>query len=211
MSRDPVKRLLAGERVDDRDWDELYPAWIRALSHKHWTPVAVAQRAAEWLVTDTKTRVLDVGSGAGKFCAVGALTSGAVFTGVEQRPRLVQIARQVARSNCIKRCTFLEGNARDLDWNEYDALYLFNPFAEHLPGNPFIDDAIDRHPRRYNAYVTAVAGILASSREGTRLCTYFGVGADMPPGWRRLREEKLHGGPLSLWLKESDEAGGARR
>jgi SAM-dependent methyltransferase len=204
MTRDPVKRLQAGDHVDDRDWDQLYPAWVRALSRKHWTPVAVAQRAAEWLVTDSKTRVLDVGSGAGKFCAVGALTSGAVFTGVEQRPHLVDTARQMVRSNCIKRCTFIQGNARDLDWNAYDAFYLFNPFAENLPGYPFIDDAIERHPRRFRTYVAAITAILASSRAGTRLCTYYGLGADMPPGWRHIRQEKLHGGPLSLWRKESD-------
>jgi SAM-dependent methyltransferase len=202
-TRDPVRRLRAGERVDDRTWDGLYPPWVRALSHNHWTPVEVALRATEWLVTDARTRVLDVGAGAGKFCAVGALSSDAVFTGVEQRPHLVAVARQVARTNCIKRCTFVEGDARDLDWNEFDAFYLYNPFAEHLPGYPFIDDAIDRDPAQFQAYTAAVSAILASSRVGTRLCTYHGLGVDMPPGWQRLLVEKLQGGALALWLKES--------
>src|SRR4051794_18508227 len=152
MRRDPIKRMRDGEVVADRAWDQLYPAWVRELSHYHWTPVSVARRAAEWLATDAKTRILDVGSGAGKFCAGGALTSPAVFTGVEQRPHLVEIARQVARTSCIKRCTFVQGNARDLDWNEFDAFYLYNPFAEHLPGYPSIDDAIERTPERFQQH-----------------------------------------------------------
>ena len=41
----------------------------------HWTPVHVARRAAQFLVTGPETRVLDVGSGPGKFCLVGALAT----------------------------------------------------------------------------------------------------------------------------------------
>ena len=40
--------------------------------------------------------VVDIGSGAGKFCVAAALGSGCRFTGLEQRPRLVAAARTLA-------------------------------------------------------------------------------------------------------------------
>jgi SAM-dependent methyltransferase len=44
----------------------IYPPEIRDLSLRHWTPVAVARRAADFLVGEPETRVLDLGCGTGK-------------------------------------------------------------------------------------------------------------------------------------------------
>ncbi len=79
------------------DFDHVYPDWVRSLSERHWTPVDVAERAAELLVTSAGVRVLDVGSGAGKFCIIGALTTEGKFCGIEQRAHLIDVAREAAR------------------------------------------------------------------------------------------------------------------
>ncbi|HEX7669861.1 MAG TPA: hypothetical protein VF395_09770, partial [Polyangiaceae bacterium] len=80
----------------DAEFDVAYPPGIRAVSSSFWTPVSVALRAAELLVTTASSRVLDVGSGVGKFCIIGAAATGATFTGVEHRPRFVSVAERVA-------------------------------------------------------------------------------------------------------------------
>jgi hypothetical protein len=74
------------ELIRDRDFDSLFPDMYQEISDTHWTPVEIARRAAQLLVADSSTRVLDVGSGIGKFCLIGALTTSAHFVGVEQRP-----------------------------------------------------------------------------------------------------------------------------
>src|SRR5262245_2791350 len=87
-----MKRRLGS----DGSFDSVYDEEIRALSEEHWTPVAVAARAARILTFAGATRILDVGSGVGKFCIVGALCTAARFVGVERRHRLVSIARRAA-------------------------------------------------------------------------------------------------------------------
>jgi SAM-dependent methyltransferase len=201
VSHPAIKRLRAGQKVDDRTFDEVYPPWIRGLSRTFWTPVQVARRAAEWLVTEPGARVLDVGSGVGKFCLVAALTSEGSFTGVEQRAHLADAARDTARRFRVRRCTFITGNAQDLDWAAFDGLYLFNPFSEHIPGFHAIDDAIDRRRETYTAYVRMVEERLDALPAGARVVTFHGFGGEFPPGWEEQGLERLHGGPLSLWVK----------
>jgi SAM-dependent methyltransferase len=107
-----------------------YPERERAVSSRFWTPVDVAIRAAELLVVDHTTRVLDVGSGAGKFCVIGALVTGASFTGVEHRVRLVDVARECARKWRATGATFVHDRFHVLTWTDFDAFYFYNPFQE---------------------------------------------------------------------------------
>jgi SAM-dependent methyltransferase len=196
-----VKQLRGGSPIADRDFDEVFPKWARNLSKTHWTPVDVAMRAAAWLTEDPETRVLDVGAGAGKFCLVGALTTGGIFTGVELRPRLTLLATEVARRYGVKRCRFVAGDAFELDWRDYDAFYLFNPFAEQLPGCSFIDDAIPRGPDHFHRYVDAVERRLDELPVGTRIVTYHGFGGRMPFSWAPVTSMRMHAGSLALWRK----------
>src|SRR4051812_19725128 len=88
--QDAVRRLASGGGVDDRDLDRIFPKDVLKLSRMHWTPVAVARRAAALLAPTAGSKLLDVGAGAGKFAFVAALAHAAVVTGVEQHPGLVQ-------------------------------------------------------------------------------------------------------------------------
>jgi cyclopropane fatty-acyl-phospholipid synthase-like methyltransferase len=203
MSCVPVERIRAGRVVNDASWDRLYPRWVRGPSRTHWTPVVVARRAAELLVTRPGARVLDVGAGVGKLCVVGALTTEGVFTGIEQRAHLVEIAREVARRCRVGRCRFVHGDMSALDWRQFDALYLYNPFAEHLPGHNQIDQTIDASPERYRKYVHFAQQAFADLPPGARVVTYHGFGGEMPPSWHEASAERFGAGRLELWIKSS--------
>src|SRR5258708_18721865 len=90
-------RLRDGYCVSDSDFDQVYPRAAREVSSAFWTPVSVALRVARLLVQGSPTRVLDVGSGVGKFCIVGAAATGASLVGVEHREHFVCTARETAR------------------------------------------------------------------------------------------------------------------
>ncbi len=205
MSRTSLKHLHDDGRLPDREFDEVYPKWARSLSRTHWTPVDVATRAAAFLTERTQggkaARVLDVGSGVGKFCLVGALTTEGIFTGAELRPRLCGLAAEVARRYGVKRCTFTLEDAFALDWQRFDGFYLYNPFAEHLPGSPVIDEDLERTPDRFHKYVSAVEERLETLPVGARLATYHGFGGRMPFDWSPVTTMRLHGGSLNLWEK----------
>src|SRR5579872_1012394 len=107
----------------DLDFDQVYDQAIRDLSLQHWTPVRVAARAA-WLLTQHgATRILDVGSGVGKFCLVGASTTDASFVGVERRGHLVDIARGAATRLGISRVTFVHANVDTFSFEGFDGVY----------------------------------------------------------------------------------------
>ena len=88
-SKNDLGILRNGELVSDEEFDLIYSDFARQLSSCQWTPVAVAFAAARLLVRDRVCKVLDVGSGVGKFCQIAASVAPGTFVGVEQRARLV--------------------------------------------------------------------------------------------------------------------------
>src|SRR5271165_160023 len=102
----------AATRHEDEAFDSIYPPYIQAISRRFWTPVAVARQAARLLYQAGARRVLDVGSGVGKFVLVAA---GAVpemlFVGVEQRAHLVEVARRAQRQVQQSNVSFVVGEA----------------------------------------------------------------------------------------------------
>jgi SAM-dependent methyltransferase len=194
------------EAGDDADsvFDSVYPDWVRYLSSCHWTPFEVAMRASGLLVTSARTRVLDVGSGSGKFCIIGALATPGRFYGVEQRANLVEVATQAARDYAIEeRVCFIHANMTTVDWSEFDAFYLYNPFYEHA-GQPFdaIDNSIEFDSRLRDAYVAFTKKQLKLARVGTRVVTYHGFGGNMPPSYRCVRREGCGTDFVELWVKQ---------
>lgn len=197
--------LRRGELMTDDAFDAVYLPHARQLSEAHWTPVEVAVFAAEFLVQRPGTRVLDVGSGAGKFCQIGALVTQGTFIGVEQRPVLLHEAERVCRDHGIDRAAFLAGNAEEVDWSQYDAFYLFNPFLEHLTPSIALDDTVALSARRYELYVAFVEEKLRQFPGGTRVVTYYGFGGAFPRTYQPKVLFRYGGDYVIAWEKQATE------
>jgi SAM-dependent methyltransferase len=206
--------------IEDEKFDLIYPPKIRKLSSVFWTPVAVAAEAARILVTAPNTRVLDIGCGPGKFCLVGASLTDGRFTGVERRSDLVAAARQAATDLGLlprppacdsirgslgeggSSVEFIDGNVLEVDFADYDAFYLFNPFEENMYGGHKIDSAVPLSPTLFKRYTSHVAAHLGARPLGTRVVTYAGYADDIPACY--YCEEALFGDDLKLWIKQRE-------
>lgn len=187
--------------MTDRQLDALYPVDVRQMSASYWTPVRVALDAVRMLVVHDGTRVLDIGSGAGKLCCIGAILTNARFHGIEQRALLVNHARALATLLEAERAVFTCGSFESVAPEAYDAFYLFNPFEENedrtlaaadraqRPGDDwFLDDV-----RRARSF-------LGAARSGARVVIYNGFGAALPAEFELVERVQLRRA-LELWVK----------
>lgn len=185
--------------VQDALFDQVFPSGQRFRSWLHWTPVDVALRAVALLAPGPRHNVLDVGSGVGKLCLIGAATTSASWFGIEKDAEMVRTANgAAARMHVADRVRFIEGDLGVLDWTQFDAFYLFNPFGELL--HDVTDDALERRDR-YVACVELVQQRLADAAAGTRVVTYHGFGGEMPDGFVRVHQERARDDELCLWIK----------
>ncbi|HXX67407.1 MAG TPA: class I SAM-dependent methyltransferase [Polyangiaceae bacterium] len=199
---DLPSRLARDGCISDLEFDEVYPLAVRAVSSWFWTPVRVALRAAQLLAFGARSRVLDVGSGAGKFCILAAASTGATFVGVEQRERFVRAAREAARRFGVTSAQFVHGTMDAVNVLDFDAVYLFNPFEENLWQHELrLDDEVELSAKRFAADVAQARRLLSHARLGTRVVTYHGFGGRMPVGYSPVLQERTRLGDLDLWIK----------
>lgn len=198
---DDLEALLKSSPIPpDHFFDRHMPArWLRK-SERHWSSLAACRRAAELFSASAGHQILDVGSGVGKFCIAAALSSPASFVGVEQREDLVYQARSLSKRFRSERASFIEGNAFDLDWRQYQGLYFYNPFAELLfPADERIDDRVKYDIRLYQEMIDETAERLRSMPIGTRVVTYNTAGCIMPRSYVLVTSETIDYARLELW------------
>jgi SAM-dependent methyltransferase len=191
------------DAASDREFDELFLSKeARKLARIHWTPLAVAARAAA-LLTELapQGRVLDVGAGVGKFCFIGAARTKARFTGIEKNQALVDEAKALIKAHKVERVRFVAGDALELDWAEFDGVYLFNPFAEAITVTRSGVSTTGEERDVYLGSILKAREKMESMRPGARVATYFGYGGNPPSGYR-LDVEESHGpGTLRVWTR----------
>ncbi len=200
-------QLAAGRLPTDARFDRLFGERLAPLAALHFTPVAVAARAARWLTGGGATEVADLGAGAGKFCLVGAAITAATFTGLEARQGLVRLARDAARRLGFATARFVVADVLTAPLDRYGAFYVCNPFAEgEAEPDEWLDPALPA-PDKLTA-ATALAARLATLPPGTRVAVHCGLGAPMPDGFELVSSEQLGrlGAPLECWVR-----GAARR
>lgn len=189
-------------------FDQFLPDELRAVSDQYWTPLAVIQRAAEWLDEFNVRTVLDIGSGSGKFCIAAALGTHCHFTGLEQRPRLVAAARTLARTfGVTDRACFIEGVFGVQELPRVDAYYVYNPFDEAAfhPETRLDHDVDHSHERRHRD-IAAMQKLLREAHVGTYVLTYNGFGGNLPLAYRELRVDRGLPQVLRLSRKVSFDA-----
>lgn len=198
-----LRLALRSRSLTDAEFDSLYPSDVRAISRRFWTPLIVAWRAATKLAELNVTRILDVGSGSGKFCVVAAaLSPHRTFVGVEQRPRLVAVARDVATRMDTSNAHFFVGDATRARFEDFDAIYFFNPFDENtFDEEERIDSTVELSLDRCMTDFRRVRAALLAARAGTIVVTYHGIGGRLPPGYELLSVESIGSDLLCFWRK----------
>jgi SAM-dependent methyltransferase len=186
-------------RSDD-EFNCLYPPSIQAFARKHWTPLNVARRVANFLAADYNVRILDIGSGVGKFCLAAAhYKPKAVYYGVEQRRNLIDHAETAREILQIENATFIHGNFTQLDFKNFDHFYFFNSFYENLAGTEKIDESIDYSGELYNYYSHYLYRQLEEKPEGTRVATFHSLEDEMPKNYYEVGSE--FDNLLKFWIK----------
>jgi SAM-dependent methyltransferase len=163
----------------------------------------VALAAARWLEEYDVQRVVDIGAGPGKFCLALALASRCEVIGLEHRPRLVAVARALARVFALEgRVSFVHGSVRDTPLPEANAYYLYNPFAENLyAADTCLGGDVELSYERYALDVSSVQSAFRRAPEGTLVLTYNGFGGCMPASYEPIRVDRELPCVLRLWRK----------
>lgn len=184
----------------DMEFNTLYPLSIQALARCHWTSLPIAVKAAHFLAGDSDAKILDIGSGVGKFCLAAAYhTPKAWYYGVEQRKSLIYHA-EVAKCNLgLNNVSFIHGNFTQLDFKKFDHFYFYNAFYENLDGTDKIDDSIDYSGELYNYYNRYLFKQLQQKPTGTRLCTLCSLESEVPADFHAIHSD--FDGFLKFWVK----------
>lgn len=193
------KKLKLNIDVKDSEFNELYPIQIKELADRHWTPVAIAKMAAEYLVEEPNSKILDIGAGVGKFCLIGAASTQGIFYGVEQRASLNKISERIAIKHNIVNVEFIHSNINEVAFTNYDAFYFFNSFYENIDTSCLIDETIMPDRILFHSYSNYVREQLNKTSIGTRLVTYWSNGVEIPNSFEL--DHSTYNGLLNFWKK----------
>ena len=198
-----VEAIRKGVCPSDRFFDHHLPCDLRRPSSQHWTPLAVALRVAEWLSGLGVRSVVDIGSGAGKFCVAAALASRCSFTGIEQRVRFVEAARTLAkRFGVDDRVRFVHGALSRDSIPAANAYYLFNHFGENLFGpDEHLSNDVELSFDRYKRDIALMEGFFEQAPIGTLVVKYNGFGGRMPPSYETVFVAREMVNVLRMWRK----------
>ena len=185
--------------IPDIDFNAIYPDRISNLARKHWSSVSVSRHASDFLVDKPGTKVLDIGSGAGKFCMIGATNTKGHFTGIEQRRGLVELSTQLSESYRIHNVRFIHANITSIRFADYDAFYFYNSFHENIDRLNSIDNTVKLDTQLYRQYSVYLMQQLASLPVGTRLVTFCSPLNIIPRSFKLQNSE--NSGLLKFWEK----------
>ena len=184
----------------DAQFNQLYPAAMQLLAKRHWTPLVVARKAANFLAAESDAKILDIGSGVGKFCLAAAhYKPKAFYYGIEQRKNLIHDAEAAKTILEYENVFFLNGNFTQVDFKQYDHFYFYNSFYENLTATDKIDDSIDYSPELFKYYNRYLLKQLEQKPPGTRVAAYHSLEDEMPPGYEVVGVEM--DSRLKFWIK----------
>ena len=185
----------------DIRFNQLYPPYIRELAGMHWTPLNIARRVIEFLAPDECVKILDIGSGVGKFCLAAArYRPYAQIYGIEQRGSLVECANEAKNILGLSNVSFHCGNFTQLNLKLYDHFYLYNPFFENIDRTVQIDNSILYSESLYNYYNQYLCKQFEVMPLGTRIATYCSWDEEIPPGYHLIDTNFQN--LVKFWIKK---------
>lgn len=143
--------------------------------------------------------MLDIGSGAGKFCLVGAACTAGKFIGVEQRANLVELSNALAVSFNVPNAEFLQANVTEISFTDYDSFYFFNSFYENVSPRKKIDESVTTGQEYFVKYSDFLTRELLKQPPGTRLVTYWNCLWEVPKTFEKQFSD--FNGLLNFWEK----------
>lgn len=186
--------------LTDTSFNELLPGYLKFAARLYFTPIEVAKQAAEWLTENNEKRILDIGSGVGKFCIAAASHVDAHFYGVEYRKSLVQVGKHIAKHYQLNNVTLLNANILDINFSDYDGFYIFNPFYENLEKTKRLNDEVKLKAELYQVFLKYTDDQLDKAKAGTKLVTYHGNNFEVPNSYKKIND--AFNGDLKLWVKQ---------
>jgi len=200
------KGIERNDLLQDSIFDYLLPQEAFDASAVHWTPFTVVYEVLKLLHPSENTRLLDVGSGCGKFCIAAALLGPGHYTGVELRPWLHELSLEVKKDLGVERAEFILGDMKNLDWAQYNCFYFYNPFHEQIldentSDRKPIDRSLEFHVDNYLVYRRVVREKLEVCPSGTRVVTYHGMGGYFPNDYALIDTKTVGSGEVKLWIK----------
>ena len=194
--RDTIRN---GILPSDEQFDSLFPEGIRSYANQHFSGVYAIKQAAQFLCDQKDPKILDIGSGAGKFCLLAALLhNGAEFVGVEYRSELVSVSKDLADNFALNNIHFFCENVLNVDFTPFNGFFMFNPFLEHRKSNARLEGFFDyNHDDFY--YQEHLNIKLSSMHTRAKLVTYH-VNRSLVPKSFKCVFEKM-GGALLFWEK----------
>lgn len=177
----------------DTKFHYLYPPTIQRLARLHWTPLATVKKVVPFLVPGDGARILDIGSGVGKFCLAAAFhRPNAFFYGVEQRKELVEHAQSAKKAIGLPNVSFICNNFTKIDFKQYDHFYFYNSFFENINGTSKIDRNISFSERLYDHYNRRLFKQLDEMPAGTRVVTRCCWEDRLPPSYVVVDQDFEH-------------------
>ena len=203
LKRKLLDQVHSSDALNDNTFDLVFSPEVRNFSHIHWTPLAVATKAAELLKEMKVERLLDVGSGCGKFCLITSILSEIQVTGVEQREFLSLAAKKAKNAFRLNNVNFITGSAFDLSWKEFDCVYFFNPFCEQKTPERRMRNDVPMNESLYGTFLQSTLERLREQKKGSLVMTYYGLGATLPDEYSLHYQKALGSDFLKIWKKTS--------
>lgn len=186
---------------DESHFCQLYPLWIQKMDKMHWSPLIVAYKAVQFLAEKDGVKILDIGSGAGKFCLAGAYYKpNAFYYGVEQRDYLVAFACSAREKLGRMNVEFLCKNFTQIDFEQFDHFYFYNSFFENLEGAEKLDDSIEHSEELFDYYNRYLNCKLQERRPGTRIVTYRSLCYEIPACYELVDTQMNN--DLKFWIRK---------
>lgn len=195
----------------DSEFDRFFSEHFREHASIHFTPLIVVKKALQWLEIHLgevpNIKVLDVGSGCGKFCNAAAIRSeernSFQYYGVEDRGVFFEESKRMASLFHLKNVQYKKADALKEDFNDYDVLYFFNPFYEHILPSIQIGYGVQYSEITYRNRLNLTEEKLKKMKKGNLVLTYNGFGGDFPESFEKIESEFVGSALLECWIKKN--------